>query len=263
MNSAPMIMVEGLSVTRRARPVLKDICLQVEPGERLALVGPNGAGKTTLLKCLNRILTGWSGRIRLAGQDLDTYSQRDLAQRMAYVPQTGPHQTPFTVEVFVSMGRYAYQGPLARANGRDRQAVEDALALTDTAVLRDRMLGHLSGGETQRVMLAAALAQESQVLLLDEPTVFLDPRHEAAFHRVLTRVHRERQLTLITVTHDLNRAVLMHDTLMALRQGQVVYHGSPNAFMAPDILNSVYENAFLLTTHPITGSPVVLPEVPI
>ena len=181
---------------------------------------------------------------------------------MAYVPQTGSQTGPFPVEAFVMMGRYPYQGPLARPTRQDRRAVEAALDLTDTTALRDRPLHMLSGGECQRVMLAAALAQEAHLLLLDEPTVFLDPKHEAAFWAVLARVHQERDLTMITVTHDLNRAVLMHDHLVALKQGRVVFSGTPAAFMTAATLQEVYDNPFLLTSHPATGHPMVIPEVP-
>jgi len=261
-SSDPLLLVRDVSLKRQDREVLRAVSMDLGRGERLALVGPNGAGKTTLLKCLNRLLTGWSGSITLAGKALTSYRHRELARWMAYVPQSAVQTAPFSVETFVTMGRYPYQGPLARPNRQDRRAVGAALDLTDTAFLRDRPLHRLSGGEYQRVLLAAALAQEAQILLLDEPTVFLDPRHEAAFCAVLARVHQERNLTMITVTHDLNRAVLMHDHLVALKEGRVVFAGAPASFMTPGTLQEVYENRFLLTSHPTTGHPMVLPEVP-
>ena len=259
--SDALLIVRDVSLRRAERRVLHAVSLSLGKGERLALVGPNGAGKTTLLKCLNRILTGWSGSITLAGRDLAAYGHRELARWMAYVPQAGVQTSPFSVEAFVLMGRYPYQGFLARQDKRDRRAVDEALDLTDTAFLRDRPLHALSGGERQRVILAAALAQEARILLLDEPTVFLDPRHEAAFCAVLTRVHRERDLTMITATHDLNRAVLMHDHVVALKEGRVLFSGPPASFMTRATLQEVYDNPFLLTTHPDTGHPMVLPEV--
>ncbi len=259
--SDALLVLREVSLSRRGRQVLRGVSLKLQPGQRLALVGPNGAGKTTLLKCLNRILGGWSGTITLAGRPLETYRHRELARWMAYVPQTGGPVPPFSVEAFVTLGRYPYQGPLARPSRQDRRAVDAALELTDTLFLRDRPLHALSGGERQRVMLAAALAQEARILLLDEPTVFLDPQHEAAFCAVVARVHQQRDLTLITVTHDLNRASLMHDHLVALKDGRVVFSGTPASFMTPAILGEVYENSFLLTSHPTTGQPMVLPEV--
>ncbi len=255
-----LLTLRDVSLRRRGRAVLCDVSLSLGQGERLALVGPNGAGKTTLLKCLNRILTGWSGSITLDGKPLQAYRHRELARWMAYVPQSPSQAAPFSVEDFVAMGRYPYQGPVARLSREDRQTVGDALSLTDTDSLRNRPLYALSGGERQRVMLAAALAQEARILLLDEPTVFLDPRHEAAFCAVLARVHRERGLTMITVTHDLNRAVLMHDHLVALKEGRVAFSGSPSSFMGRSTLEEVYENPFLLAPHPTTGHPMVLPE---
>lgn len=260
--SNPLLMVRDLSLCRQDRQVLHGVSLSLGEGERLVLVGPNGAGKTTLLKCLNRILCGWSGSVTLAGRPLPAYAHRELARWMAYVPQTGVQRSPFCVADFVTMGRYPYQGPFVRPTPRDRQIVESVLELTDTLCLRDRPLQSLSGGEGQRVLLAAALAQEAKILLLDEPTVFLDPRHEAAFCAALARVHRERNLTMITVTHDLNRAVLMHDRLVALAGGRVVFSGTPASFMTRATLEEVYGNPFLLTAHPVTGDPMVLPEVP-
>jgi iron complex transport system ATP-binding protein len=260
--SDPLLIVSDISLNRAERPVLNTVSFILRPGQRLALVGPNGAGKTTLLKCLNRILTGWSGSIVLAGRKLATYGHRELARWMAYVPQTGVPNSPFSVESFVNMGRYPYQGFLARPNREDHLAVDEALDLTDTMFLRDRPLHTLSGGERQRVILAAALAQEARILLLDEPTVFLDPQHEAAFYEVLTRVHKERDLTMITATHDLNRAVLMYDQVVALKQGRVLFSGVPVEFMTCTVLQNVYNNPFLLISHPKNGHPMVLPEVP-
>jgi iron complex transport system ATP-binding protein len=261
-SSDSLLIVRDVSLRRAEIPVLHTVSLSLRSGERLALVGPNGAGKTTLLKCLNRILTGWSGSITLEGKDLTAYGHRELARWMAYVPQAGVQAPPFSVEAFVSMGRYPYQGLLARPNKQDRRAVDEALDLTDTTFLRDRPLYALSGGERQRVILAAALAQEAKLLLLDEPTVFLDPRHEAAFCAVLMRVHEERNLTMITATHDLNRAVLMHEHVVALKQGRVLFSGEPVEFMTRTVLQNVYDNPFLLISHPDAGHPMVLPEVP-
>ncbi len=260
--SDSLLVVRELSLRRQDRQVLCNVSLSLNEGERLVLVGPNGAGKTTLLKCLNRILGGWSGSITLADKPLSDYGHRELARWMAYVPQTGVQRPPFCVADFVTMGRYPYQGPFVRPTRRDRQVIEAALELTDTLGLRDRSFQSLSGGEGQRVLLAAALAQEAKILLLDEPTVFLDPRHEAAFCAALARVHRERNLTMITVTHDLNRAVLMHDRLVAVNGGRVAFSGTPASFMTQARLEEVYGNPFLLTAHPVTGDPMVLPEVP-
>ena len=136
--SNPLLVLDNVSLSRGDRPVLREVSLSLESGRRLALVGPNGAGKTTLLKCLNRILTGWSGSITLSGETLQSYSHRELARWMAYVPQTGGPIAPFSVEAFVALGRYPYQGPLARLTRQDKQAVNSALELTDTSFLRDR-----------------------------------------------------------------------------------------------------------------------------
>jgi iron complex transport system ATP-binding protein len=229
----------------------------------VAVVGPNGAGKTTLIKCICRIFRGGTGQIRVAGQELGHYSQRRLALRMSYVPQADGQVPPFTAHEFVMMGRYPHLSPFSSPTEEDEHAVRRALAVTDTEEFAERSLATLSGGERQKVFLAAALAQEADVLLVDEPTTFLDPKHRADICHLLATVNREHGLTIVAVTHDINRAVLTSSRVVALKQGRIVFSGGPDDFMDNDVLRNIYDISFTLVTHPVHGKTIVAPAVPL
>lgn len=241
-------------------PVLRDISFAARPGEYLTVVGPNGAGKTSLLRCIDRVLRGWRGTINVNGVSIAAFTQRELARLVAYVPQAGGRHSPFTVRETILMARYPHLTPFVSLGYRDHRFVEDALALTGTGSLADRSMSTLSGGERQKVMLAAALAQNTRVLLLDEPTTFLDPRHRDVFRRVLRTINREKGVTIIEATHDLNCAALDSHRVLALRDGRVAFCGSPDQFMDEDVLADIYERSFLFTEHPVTGRLMILPE---
>ena len=240
--------------------VLHDVSFAVRAGEYLTVVGPNGAGKTTLLRCINRVLRGWRGTINVNGVSIAAFTQRELARLVAYVPQAGGRHSPFTVRETILMARYPHLTPFVSLGYRDHRFVEDALALTGTGSLADRAMSTLSGGERQKVMLAAALAQNTRVLLLDEPTTFLDPRHRDVFRRVLRTINREKGVTVIEVTHDLNCAALDSHRILALRDGAVAFCGPPDQFMDEDVLSGLYDRGFLFTEHPLTGRLMILPE---
>ena len=250
--------VRGFSFRIGAKPILRDVSFSVAAGEYLSIVGPNGAGKTTLLKCIDRVLTGGTGAIAVFGRALAEFSQRDLARRLSYVPQSGGPAFPFSVIEFVRMGRYPYLGPFASVDRQGQQAIDEALALTGTAEFADRMLDTLSGGERQKVFLAAALAQQADILLLDEPTTFLDYRHQAEIRDLLARVNR-RGTTIVSVTHDLNRAVLDSRRVLALCGGEVAFWGMPNEIMRHEVLERIYQTEFFLASHPQAAVPIVLP----
>jgi len=260
MNNTVVDMTD-FSYAIGRKQILRDISLAICEGERLAIVGPNGAGKTTLLKCLDRVLTGGSGSIEISGKPLESYSQKQLALLMSYVPQAAGYIPPFTVHEFVMMGRYPFLSPFSSITQQDRDAVREALRMTRTEAFADRSLHTLSGGERQTVYIAAALAQEAKVLLLDEPTTFLDPRHKADIEMLLMRANRERGVTIVAVTHDINSAALTSDRVVALKDGAVAFCGRAEEFMDGEILQSIYDKSFLFVKHPQTGTPVVFPEL--
>jgi iron complex transport system ATP-binding protein len=255
-----MIEVRNLQCQRNGRHILRGVSFTVEDGEFLAIIGPNGAGKTTLLKCLLQLVPGWQGEILLSGISIRTLTPRQLACRLAYVPQIPRSDTPYGVREFVLMGRYARHSPLASPGRSDRLAADRALDLAGVGDLAERTLDTLSGGERQRAYIAAALAQEAPVLLLDEPSSQLDPRHRHEVGLLLRRLQTEQALTIVLVSHDLNEASLRADRILALRDGEVAKLGPPELLMTAEELGSIFSTRFTLVAHPETGRPVALPE---
>ncbi|QBQ54888.1 ABC transporter ATP-binding protein [Nitrosococcus wardiae] len=254
-----VIEIENLSLFLEGQTILHDISLTVTQGERLAIVGPNGAGKTTLLKCLVRLLHG-RGTIKLLARRLEDYSQKEVARTMAYVPQLDGQSLPFTVKEFVLMGRYPHLSPFSFLGPEDYRIANQALMLTETHPFIDRPLDTLSAGERQKVFIAASLVQGARILLLDEPTAFLDPRYQVEIQRLLERLNREHGITLLTVTHDLNAAIAYSTQIIALKQGTLAFIGTPEAFADNRVLEAIYRQRFLFTHHPRTGHPIAMAE---
>jgi len=257
----PILRVCNYRFSVDGKVILRDVSFEVAPGEYVTIVGPNGAGKSTLLKCLMRILRGGAGRIEVAGRPLQSYTQRQLARRIGYVPQADGRTAPFTVEQFVLLSRYPYLSPFSAASRRDRQAVHAALETTDTMELAGRRMETLSGGERQLVYIAAALAQEADILLLDEPTTFLDYRHQTAIRRVLSRANQQHRVTILAVSHDVSAAALESHRILGLCAGKIVFCGTPEQLMRPEILRRIYHTEFLLVDHPQSPLPVVVPPI--
>ena len=256
----PALDVEHYFLSLGSKEILRDVSFSIPKGSRVALIGPNGAGKTTLLKCLMRILRGGRGRIRVAGLDLESYRQFDLARRLAYVPQAEGRSAPYSVREVVEMARYPHLGPLAPMRTEDVSAVDRALQDTGMNGLAARFLETLSGGERQKALLAAALAQQTDILLLDEPTAFLDPAQQSDILQVLDRVRRDRSSTILSVTHDLNEALTHSERVIALREGSIVFDGPSDALAQGDALKRIYQHDFVIGAHPRTGRPVLFPD---
>jgi len=256
----PIIEVRDYSFSFGRTQVLRNVSVSIDAGEMISVIGPNGAGKSTLLKCLDRILTGGTGTMRVSGRDLNAFTQRELARLMSYVPQADGRQFPFTVREFVTMGRYPHLSPFSSVREEDRLAVDEAMALTGVADFAEREVMTLSGGERQKVYIAAALAQGAEILLLDEPTTFLDPHHQDDILRTLLRVNRESRATIVSVTHDINVAAFFSDRVLALRTGQVAFCGPAAELMDNTVLERIYGKRFLFARHPVSGKPVVVPE---
>jgi iron complex transport system ATP-binding protein len=260
MNPTPAaIRVQNFSCGVGRKEILRNVSLAITVGQYVSIVGPNGAGKTTLLKCLDGILAG-RGRIEIHGRPLAAYRRRELARRVSYVPQADGPVPEFSVEQFVLMGRYPYLSPFASISGEDRRKVQEALELTGTAEFRSRQLRTLSGGERQKVYVAAAVAQGADVLLLDEPTTFLDYRHQAEIRGLLAQLNRATGVTIVAVTHDLNVAVLESHQILALAGGVMVYDGPPGALMQAATLERIYGTPFLLVAHPEAATAAILPR---
>ena len=256
-----VLEVEGLEYRIGALPILDDISFSLHRGESLSIVGPNGAGKTTLLKCMNRILKRSDGSVRVLGRPVDRFRQAELAKIISYVPQAGRQALPYTVFEFVLMGRYPYFSPFSSVSLEDEKATRDALCLTGIDHLQSRMLETLSGGEFQKVLIAAALAQSSEIMLLDEPTTFLDPRHQTEIIQILRRTNREQGITMLTVTHDLNSAVLISEQILAIKDGRSVFQGPSAEIMNEKILRELYEQKFDFVAHPNMHRVLAVPRV--
>ncbi len=249
--------------------VLKGLTFEVQAGEVLGIIGPNGSGKTSLLKLLGKVLLPQEGRIRLFGQDLQELAPDAIARTVAQVPQDSHIIFPFTIAETVMMGRFPHHcqgGRLSQLAGfgwesqQDLRLVARAMEDTDVAHLAHRPIGEVSGGERQRAILARALTQEPKVLLLDEPTVFLDLNHQVEICQILRRLNEERQLTILLVSHDLNLASQYCDRLLLLAEGRIVRLGTPEEVIRPDILEGVYGCTVLVDGHPDSGLPrITLP----
>ena len=233
--------VDNLSFAYSVTPVLNGISGRVNAGEFVALVGPNGAGKSTLLKVLAGLIRGYTGKVELFGQPLPEFTTRGLARRIAFVPQETHMVFPFTVNEIVLMGRLPHRTGGLFDSPRDRQRAQEAMVLTDTTVLAAKTFSELSGGERQRVVLASALAQDPEVLLLDEPTVYLDLKHQIQFYDILESLNAERQITIVSVTHDVNLAARYARRMIAMRAGAFVADGLPEEVLTPQHLYEIFE----------------------
>ncbi len=238
----PILAVRNLIAGYNGHDILRGVNFQAESGQRWAIIGGNGAGKSTLIKSIAGLLRPSAGKALIGDRPVFDYSARERARRIAYVPQKPEGAIPFTVRDFVMLGRYAKMGLFAEPGSADHEAVDSALALCDVDNLRDRIMTRLSGGELQRVFLAGALAQQAPLLLLDEPTTFLDPAHERLFFKALESAHTRAELTIVMVTHDINTALTSCTNLLALSQGRVQFAGAVETFRerCPEALSELY-----------------------
>lgn len=253
----------GRKETATQSTALKNVSLTIAAGEVLGILGPNGSGKSTLLKILMRILTPQRGKVELFGQPHEVFSQAEISRYVAFVPQETQQAFPFTISEMVLMGRYPHHNRtwgLGWEGAQDCAVAMQAMRDMDVAHLGSRLITNVSGGERQRAVIARALAQEPEILLLDEPTAFLDLHHQLEIARIMRRLNRERGLTVVLVSHDLNLASQYCDRLLLLREGEIVTMGSPEEVIAGESLESVYGCPVLVDRHPQSGRPrVTLP----
>lgn len=236
---------------------LEDVSLRIEPGSLVGLLGPNGCGKTTLLKILAGVLRPARGTVDLRGQPLASIPRREIARQIAVVPQDTQPAFDYTALEMVLMGRHPHLG-LFQLEGPDDIAIAlDALAATGTEHLAARPYATLSGGERQRVIIAAALAQSPGVLLLDEPTAALDLGYELEVATLLSALNRQRGTTMVLATHNLNLAASICSTLVLMRRGRIVAHGTPEEVLTPAAIRQVYGVDADVTTHERAGLHVV------
>jgi iron complex transport system ATP-binding protein len=243
----------------KAAPVLEDVSLEVGRGDLLGILGPNGSGKTTLLKILCGTLAPPQGLVKLGGRTLSDWSRRDVARRVAYVPQETTPAFDVTALDIVLMGRFPHLGPFALEGPADLQIARRALESTGTRTFEGRAFKTLSGGERQRVVIASALAQTPEVLLLDEPTASLDLGHQLAIQALLERLNRETSVTMVLSTHDLNFAASLCRRLVLLREGRVLAKGPTEEVLTADAVRRLYGVDVDVHLHPRTGRLRVTP----
>jgi iron complex transport system ATP-binding protein len=241
-RAAPFVEINDLSASYGTTEVLDKITLGINHGERWAVLGPNGVGKSTLVKLIAGLERISSGTIKVNGVEIRRYKARRRARIMAYMPQKPDGVIPYTVTDYLMLGRYAAMGITAVPSDEDWNAVHEAIAICDIGHIDGRMMPTLSGGEQQRVLLAGAVAQKTPLLLLDEPTTFLDPAHERLFFDAIGRLHAQRELTLIMVTHDVNSALTQCTHILTLRDKKAVFTGSTDEFRdgCPENLNALF-----------------------
>ncbi|MBI3595725.1 MAG: ABC transporter ATP-binding protein [Nitrospirae bacterium] len=235
--------------------VLKGINLTIERGEILGIIGPNGSGKTSLLKILARQQRPVEGDVRFESTNLRAISFRRLAQRVGMVPQEHPVVFPYTVLEVVLMGRYPYLKGWAFESAEDYRIARSAMERMGVGRFAGRLFSELSGGEKQRVIIARALAQQPQVLLLDEPATFLDLHHQSQIYSLLGELNRNEKMTVVVVSHDLNMASQICRRLLLLKEGRIAGLGTPWEVLTAKAIEEVYRCRTLIDSHPITGKP--------
>jgi iron complex transport system ATP-binding protein len=245
---------------RAAAPrVVDDVSLTIAPGSMVGILGPNGSGKTTLLKMLSGTLTPTGGQVRFGERPLSGWPRRDLARRVAMVPQETHAPFDFTVLDIVLMGRFPHLGTFALEGPADLAIAKEALASTGMSDFEARPFSTLSGGEKQRVVIASGLAQSPELLLLDEPTASLDLGHQLDVQLLLTSLNRDRGVTMVLSTHDLNLAAALCRDLILLRAGRVIGQGPTEDVLTPPAVRALYGVDADITRHPVAGHLTVTP----
>jgi iron complex transport system ATP-binding protein len=253
------LTVESLTLGYGDRTVVDGLDLVVPPGRITAIVGANACGKSTLLRSMSRLLAPRAGTVLLDGKAVHRMPAKQLARTLGLLPQSPIAPEGITVADLVGRGRHPHQGILSRWNAHDDEAVATALDATDTAALADRAVDELSGGQRQRVWIAMALAQETDLLLLDEPTTFLDVSHQVEVLDLLVDLNRTRGTTVVMVLHDLNLAARYADHLVALADGTVHAAGTPAEVLTEDVVRAVFGLDSRIITDPTSGTPLMLP----
>ena len=253
----PAFAVENLSYAYGSQFVLQNLSFSVRQGEMFIVIGPNGAGKTTLIKLMVGIRKIQTGQIEILKALIGNYSQKRLAQVSAYVPQGLPVGFPFTVAETVLLGRAPHQKVLGLASQNDLEIAQQAMMFTEVAHLARRKLDQLSGGEQQRVLIARAICQQPQVILLDEPTASLDLSHQIRVMDLMERLKTEKGVTVVMVSHDVNLAAMYGDQLLLLKAGEIVCMGSPTEVLNFKTLEETYNCKLLVDNSPLGNLPRV------
>lgn len=237
----PAIKIRDLSFSYGETEVISSLSLEVQRGSHIGILGPNGSGKTTLVKLITKLLKPTAGSIELMGELLDKWSGAHLARKVAVVPQSTTVSFPFSALEITLMGRAPHLGGLELESEKDLEIAKEAMKKTGTWELKNRSIHELSGGEAQRVILARALAQQPEILLMDEPTTHLDIKRQISIMELITELNSSEKLTVVTISHDLNLIARYVDYVFLIKKGKIVAHGDPSTALTKENVREVYE----------------------
>jgi iron complex transport system ATP-binding protein len=247
--------ISGVSVGYNKKIVVDELSLQISPGTFYGIIGPNGAGKSTLFKAASGVLSPWKGSIKLKGKDVYRMPRRELANTMAAVPQFQEAFFPFRVREFVQMGRYPKRGRFGMLQSADHKIIEESMHLMKIEELADKRIDELSGGELQRVHISQALAQEPEILMLDEPTSHLDIGHQSIMLNLLRKRCLSIGIPIVMIVHDLNLAAAYCDRLVLMDSGRVFAEGAPLEVLTKENVDAVYRTSVEIMTDGSLGYP--------
>ncbi|MDC3728899.1 MULTISPECIES: ABC transporter ATP-binding protein [unclassified Rhodococcus (in: high G+C Gram-positive bacteria)] len=259
MTATHTLIAENLELGYGNRTVVENLDLKVPPGRITCIVGANACGKSTLLRSMSRLLSPRGGHVLLDGKDVHRLPAKKLARTLGLLPQSPIAPEGIVVADLVGRGRHPHQRVLSRWSREDDAAVADALAATHTTELAERSVDELSGGQRQRVWIAMVLAQQTDLLLLDEPTTFLDVSHQVEVLDLLTDLNRDRGTTIVMVLHDLNLAARYADHLVAMADGSIYASGDPSEVLTGETVKAVFGLDSRVISDPVSGKPLVLP----
>ncbi|MGW5735467.1 MULTISPECIES: ABC transporter ATP-binding protein [Streptomyces] len=260
--TAARLSARELTLAYEDREVVHALDLAVPDGEVTVIVGPNACGKSTTLRALGRLLKPKSGAVLLDGEALAKLPTKKIARQIGLLPQTPVAPEAITVADLVARGRQPHQHWWQQWSEDDERAVTEAMERTDVAALAERSVDELSGGQRQRVWIAMALAQETELLLLDEPTTYLDIAHQVEVLDLVRQLNHDRGRTVVVVLHDLNQAARYADHLVAMKSGRIVAEGPPAEVVTEDLVREVFGLDCVVVSDPVTGSPLVVPGAP-
>ncbi|MGO2359702.1 MAG: ABC transporter ATP-binding protein [Brachybacterium tyrofermentans] len=252
------LQVDHATIGYGDRSVIQDLDISVTDGSFTVIIGPNACGKSTLLRSMARLLKPTAGIVSLDGRNLEDMSSRAIARILGLLPQSAIAPDGIRVRDLVARGRFPHRGFLARNTPHDLEVIDQALEATGTTDLAYRLVDELSGGQRQRVWIAMVLAQETDLLLLDEPTTFLDIAHQIAVLNLCSKLHRGGS-TVVAVLHDLNHACRYASHIVAMRDGRIVARGAPKDIIDADLVRDVFDLPAMVIDDPVTGTPLVIP----
>ena len=255
-----MSRLEGEQVTigYGENVIVENLDFHIPDGKIKSIIGPNGCGKSTLLKALSRLLPIKSGEIKLDGGNLHAQATKDIAKKIAILPQSPEVADGLTVGELVSYGRFPHQKGFGRLSAEDKKEIDWALSVTGTYEFRLRPINDLSGGQRQRVWIAMALAQRTDIIFLDEPTTFLDISHQLEILELITQLNKEQGCTIVMVLHDINQAVRFSDHLITMKNGDIIANGETEDVLTKEILEKVFNIDVEISTDPRTGKPMLV-----